>query len=421
MKAAIIVLLVCLMCHGVLSVHPSTRVKKRLQFHKHCEICNIDFRVEDAWDVHLGSKRHAANALLWRTPEEIFSEFQQSAPLWAENCEVDDIAALFNREKELSPENKRLGLRFRPGGTLHPSQMVSKCEPYTKARLWRYLRHAIGPGHTAHYKEIATILAWVESQPTGFLRMKEIFESIESFRVIETFILAAQRTRAKMGLQPYNKIVELAAGHGLVGVLLAYRFGPGGSKNPCTVSLYDLHKRPFYDLLVEAFEKHGEKANPQTERVLPNIAFHEADVSLASSEIDDRSIVISVHGCNEINRDTIEMAMAKQAAWGVLPCCMRSDLYVGQTCTINLTEDERDVRHAIMCGSIAEKYQAQLIQEIDRRITNRAVFIGGGVDNKVVEETPHLVGTIPTRHEVYGEGELNRSARRKALPRLLMS
>ena len=79
------------------------------------------------------------------------------------------------------------------------------------------------------------------------------------------------------------------------------------------------------------------------------------------------------------------------------------------------------MRHAIMCGSIAEKYQAQLIQEIDRRITNRAVFIGGGVDNKVVEETPHLVGTIPTRHEVYGEGELSRSARRKALPRLLMS
>lgn len=408
-----------------LAAHPSVRMKSHRPptFLAHCEICQLDFRVEDAWDQHLEGKRHAANVLHWKSPEKVHEEFLESAPNWAEGCSVEDVAALWDRDKELSSE--KLGFRYRSGGTLHPSQMLSKCPPYTKARVWRYLRHAIGPGHTAHYKEIATILAHVEGQPDGFLRIKEIFESIESFRVIETFILAAQRTRAKMGLAPYDKIVELAAGHGLVGTLLAYRFGVGANK--LKVSLYDLHRRPFYDLLIDAFEKHGEKADQKASSVLPNIEFHEADIALASSEIDSNTIVVSVHGCNEINRDTIEMAADRNAAWGVLPCCMRSELYVGQTCTINLTEDDRDVRHSIMCGSIAEKYDAQLIQEIDRRITNRAIFIGGGcgpseeVGGGGGRENGLGYGVGGAARATYGDGELTRIAKRKTLPRLLMS
>lgn len=398
-----------------MSVHPSTRVKKHQSrhptFHSHCEFCNLDFRVSEAWETHVRGKRHAANVLLWKDPKEVYEEFKVSAPHWAEGCTVEDIAALWDRDKELSSEE--LGLRYRPGGTLHPSQMLSKCLPYTRARVWRYLRHAIGPGHTSHYSEIATILAYVEAQPEGFLRIKEIFESIESFRVIETFILAAQRTRKKLGLPAYDKIVELAAGHGLVGTLLAYRFGVGANK--MRVSLYDLHRRPFYDLLLDAFEKHGEKSYPELP-VLPNLEFHEEDISLAAGEIDSNSIVLAIHGCNEINRDSIEMAIDRNAAWGVLPCCIRSELY-SKTCTINLTEDERDVKHAIMCGTIAEKYDAQLIQEIDRRITNRAIFIGGGAG--VTEE--HGREIKDGYQSNYGEGELLRSAKRKALPRLLMS
>ena len=111
------------------------------------------------------------------------------------------------------------------------------------------------------------------------------------------------------------------------------------------------------------------------------------------------------------------MAISKQAAWGVLPCCVRNGLYLGKSCSIYVTEDERDVRHALMCGSIAEKYNAQLIQEIDRRITNRAIFIGGGV---TCEVKPSASIATPAR-EKYANGELSKTAHRKTLPRLLMS
>jgi hypothetical protein len=417
-KILVLVMWFVLVCHAM--NHPSTRVKSHRPptFSEFCPMCNLEFHKEDAWSQHLAGNRHATNLKLWKSPEEVFAEFQTSAPHWADGCTVTDTAALFDMDKELS--SPALGLKFRSGQTLHPSGMIESCSPYTKARVWRYLRHAIGPGHSSHYKEIATILAHVESQPCGFLRIKEIFESIESFRLIENFILAAQRTRKAQGLPPLNRIVELATGHGLVGVLLAYRFGVGA--NPLHVSMYDLQRRPYFDLLLQAFERHGETNSPESSSVLPNLEFHEADLSLAATEIDDCSVVVSIHGCNEVNRDTIEMASRKHAVWCVIPCCIRADMYTGSACVVNLREDERDVRHSILCGFMAQRYGAQLVQEIDRRITNRAIFIGGGVG---VEEGEGGLGTNGDRSREklggYRKGELGMSASKGHMPRLLLS
>ena len=47
--------------------------------------------------------------------------------------------------------------------------------------------------------------------------MKELFESVEAFRAADNFIIACQRHR------PIRRIVDVACGHGLVGLLLAYR------------------------------------------------------------------------------------------------------------------------------------------------------------------------------------------------------
>ena len=133
-------------------------------------------------------------------------------------------------------------------------------------------------------------------------------------------------------------------------------------------------------------------------------------MALAKEEITENTIVFSVHGCNEVNEDTILLAREARAAWAVIPCCIRRGMYVGATAAINLREDERDLRHSIMCGALSNAYDAQLIQEIDRRITNRSIFIGGGV-------------VTPTRAEVggYDEGELARAASKGTFPRLLMS
>ena len=50
----------------------------------------------------------------------------------------------------------------------------------------------------------------------------------------------------------------MGCGHGLVGLLIAYRFPD------MQVVLYDLQKRRGFDVLVEAFELHGHHGKGQT-------------------------------------------------------------------------------------------------------------------------------------------------------------
>ena len=192
------------------------------------------------------SKRHATNLKYWKEPTEIYSEFKSTCPQWARGARLQDVARLWDRDGELS--SPELGLKFRHT-TLSPSLKVADLNPYQKARLWRYLRGAIGPGLSTHFKEVAQIMYYVDTHPKArsSLRVKEIFESIEAFNLIENFIITAQKTRKSLGQPPMDQIVEVAAGHGLVGMLLAYRF------STMNVSLYDLFKRESYSLYLEAF------------------------------------------------------------------------------------------------------------------------------------------------------------------------
>ena len=41
---------------------------------------------------------------------------------------------------------------------------------------------------------------------------------------------------------------------------------------------------------------------------------------------------------------------------------------------------EQDTRHALLCGALAERYQASLVVAVERRVTNRHVIICGGAD-----------------------------------------
>jgi hypothetical protein len=51
--------------------------------------------------------------------------------------------------------------------------MMHHLSGHQRARVWRYCRDALGKGN---YTEVATILAAVDSEEDGHLRVKELFE-----------------------------------------------------------------------------------------------------------------------------------------------------------------------------------------------------------------------------------------------------
>ena len=256
----------------------------------------------------------------------------------------------------------------------------------------------------SYYTEIATIMAAVDEDVDGHLRVKEVFESFESFKIICNFIISSQKTlklQESDGLsnKTIDSIVELACGHGLIGILLAYRFPK------LKVYLYDLYKRPTFNAFLRAFEKHGFKRQGM-EKVLPNIYFFEEDMKNSIDKIPN-SIVICVHGCGEVNKDTIEMASDNQAAgWAVMPCCILKDMYLGNECSVLISDDS--IRYNMLCGALANKYNAQLISAIDNRITNRPVVIAGGVG----------IATDILNYNI--TSDLALALKRKRLPKLIL-
>jgi hypothetical protein len=243
-----------------------------------CNICNLNFKRISEYKRHIAGRAHLSMVKRNNiTVDEIYQEFQDSAPNWfSTETQANDLIDLWNYD-ELSS----IGLKFRET-CLHPTPTIKDLNPYQKTRVWRYIRDVMGVGY---YSELASILAAVDNDEFGHIRIKELFESLESYKVISNFVIAASKTSKA----PPQSIVELACGHGLVGCLLAYRF------HNLTVHLYDLHKRPTYDAFLRAFEAKG-FCRPGATSVLPNIQFHEADMVEAAEMIED-SIVVCLHGC----------------------------------------------------------------------------------------------------------------------------
>jgi hypothetical protein len=48
--------------------------------------------------------------------------------------------------------------------------------------------------------------------------------------------------------------------------------------------------------------------------------------------MDASSCVLALHGCNEANKESMDMAITAGALWCVMPCCILADLYL-PTCT----------------------------------------------------------------------------------------
>lgn len=283
-----------------------------------CNICNLNFKRISEYERHINGKAHQSmvkrNSI---TEEEIYSEFVSSAPNWSSpEIQPKDLIDLWSYN-----ELGTLGFKYREN-CLHPSPIIKNLTPLQKARMWRYIRDVMGVGY---YTELSTVFAAIDNDEFGHLRIKEVFESLESYKVIANFIIAASKTSSAP-----KSIVELACGHGLVGCLLAYRF------HNLSVHLYDLKKRPTFDAFIRAFESKGCK-RPNADKVLPNIFFHEADLAESVPYIKD-SIIVCLHGCNEINSKAVELAIDfSSSGWIVMPCCIRKEQYLGEISSLSLS------------------------------------------------------------------------------------
>jgi hypothetical protein len=339
----------------------TVRVKNHVSQVRHCDICGLTFKTIVDYEGHLAGKKHAATIAANLDSTGLWVEMNANVPHWAKGCTEADIEKPFNID-----EISTLGLQFR-STCLHPSMKLLSLSGQQKGRIWRYVREAMG---YSHYKELATIIAHVELFDNGHTRVKELFESIEAYKFISNFIIAAQRTRSSCGQPPLDNIVEMACGHGLVGLLLAYRFPS------MKIRLFDLKRRPVYDVLVTCWQRYGE-IFPGCSSPLENIEFFESDISEAVVWVNN-SVVVCLHGCNEVNEISVDMAeKSGNSAWVAMPCCVRKDQYLGPAAKVSVDDD--NTRYHILCGAFANTYDAQVVGSIDSRITNRQIIMAGGV------------------------------------------
>lgn len=214
-------------------------------------------------------------------------------------------------------------------------------------------------------EEVVSALRHVWSNHPNSLRIKELLETLETFQLIEQQIARVRRKQ----FEAVRTVWDLACGHGLLGVILAYRFAD------LTVMCVDLERRPCFDHYVDAFRLHGKPDEARGETLpLSNLTFVEGDISSVSDSIDSRSFVASIHGCNEASKEVLDLAQRAGAGYAVMPCCIRDRLYTVRS--VSHTEDA--TRYAIMVGVLAGTYGAHWVAAIDKQITNKNLILFGG-------------------------------------------
>jgi hypothetical protein len=241
---------------------------------------------------------------------------------------------------------------------IHPSATIETIGPQLRARFWRYLRDSFGQ----HYSEFAPIFHEVSLSSPRYLRVKELFESLETFKLTSSIILMAQSNNKTI-----DTVYDLACGHGLVGILLAYRFPK--KKIMCV----DLEARESFLAFQAAWRKIGDSYGMETP--LANIEYREADLLSVRLEVTPSSFLVATHACNEANRDVVDMAHGVGALWAVMPCCIPSKLYLKGD-VVGLDDD---TRYMLLSGAFAEANHAQLVRTIHRDITARPILIAGGL------------------------------------------
>ena len=190
--------LLLLVLSAALGIRLLKPAKNHLREDRFCEVCNLNFKRLSEYEVHMNGKRHSAAAAK-NVPATVMAEYAETASSWAEGLsDLSRVVPPYQRE-----ELGLMGLKMR-STCLDPSVMLCDLNPDQKARVWRYCRDAMG---VSYYNELATIIYSIDSEVNGYIRVKELFESLEAYKVIAAFVVAANKTR------PVDGIVELASGH----------------------------------------------------------------------------------------------------------------------------------------------------------------------------------------------------------------
>ncbi|MHC4983765.1 MAG: methyltransferase [Planctomycetota bacterium] len=200
-------------------------------------------------------------------------------------------------------------------------------------------------------EELSRMVAEITKGHPKHLRVKELFETLESYKRIGQAIYEQWRAGN------VEVIYDFACGHGLLGLLLAYRFPK------LRVVCVDLERRPAFDNYLAVAGDIGIR--------LENIDYVECDFK--AIKLPQKSYVICIHACNEATKAALEMAAAADACYAAMPCCIRDGIYLKH---INHVDD--DTHYAAAVGVVAGQFAAYKITAIDRRITNRNLIILGG-------------------------------------------
>ena len=180
--------------------------------------------------------------------------------------------------------------------------------------------------------------------------------------------------------RPVTAVYDMACGHGLLGILLAYRFAE------MKVICVDTTKRPCFDQYVGAFRKLGAPAANEATCSLSNVTFIEDDIR--NVQVGKRGgdgdggdggvpFLVGIHGCNEATKVLVEMAHSLGCGFAMMPCCIRNDLYSVRTFSHHGSIGNDDQRYALMVGVVAGQCGAHRISAIDRLITNRNLILYG--------------------------------------------
>ncbi len=150
----------------------------------------------------------------------------------------------------------------------------------------RHLEHF--PGDTL-FDRVARAVCGAECLPR-----KELYEAWET----------AKRVRRKMRGGP---VVELAAGHGLLGALLLIM----DDTSPAATCV-DIQQPPSFAAVLASLEK-------QWPRLKGRVAFREE--SMEAVAISPDSLVVSVHACGTLTDQVLGLAIQARSRVAVLPCC----------------------------------------------------------------------------------------------------
>lgn len=315
----------------------------------YCKVCAVGFGKEKNYRQHIAGRKHKQ---MEADQASALGNYVSDCPTWAsagkEGTSQGDI------DVETQWRDSELEEFPHDHSCIQTSLTVEHLSPRLRARFWRYLHDSFG----VHFAELPGILHHVSLHSPQYLRVKELFETCESFKLIGDIIVK--------DADKIDTIYDLACGHALLGTLLAYRFPR--KKVVCV----DLVERDSHFAFRSAFVEVGESFDSQIP--LSNLEYRVADLLSVETELAPSSFLVALHACNEANKHVADMARGVGAGWAVMPCCIRSGLYLGGASVLDFSSEDR---YKLLCGVFAEANEATTVRAISRHITARPILIAG--------------------------------------------